>query len=219
MSRIISTLIVAGGLAGSYFVYQDYAAKQKIKHNHFADDVRGLIQDHGAESQIGEGKDAPWFGNDGTFFRILGLMYDAERHKYSAAETVRSAASGAGLRPGEAKLVTDMLMDNYRIAKQMGVFDDLSNTLRLEHGEAPLSKADGWEDEPLTVGHVLSPVVAPEASLSFANIMLMPKSVRDLQNDDLTGFTPDMAKKWLSERIITPESHQVIMAILSAKKF
>jgi len=204
---------------GSYFVYQDYAARQKQKHNHFADEVRVLIQEHGDSSQIGEGKDAPWYGNDGTFFRILGLMFDAERHKYSVADTVKNATAGAGLRPGEAKLVMDMLIDNFRIAKQMGVFDDLSNTLRLEHGEAPISKATGWENEPLTVGHVLSPVVAPEASLSFANIMLMPKSVRDLQNEDLTGFTPDMAKRWLSERIITPESHQVIMEILSGKKF
>ncbi|MDB6075861.1 MAG: hypothetical protein JWO89_3501 [Verrucomicrobiaceae bacterium] len=218
MSRIIGTLIVAGGLAGSYFVYQDFAAKQQQKHNHFADDVKQLMIDHGAESQL-EGRDAPWFGNDGTFFRILGLMHDAERHKYSAADTIKNAVAGIGARPGEAKLIQDMLADNYRLAKQMGVFDDMSNMLRMENGKPPISKAEGWEDEPLTVGHLLSPVIAPEASLSFANVLLMPKCMRDMQSDDLNGFTPDMAKKWLSERIITPESHAAIMEVLSAKKF
>ncbi len=218
MSRFIGTLIVAGGMVGSYFVYQDFAKKQQQKHNHFADDMKQLMIDHGAESQL-EGKDAPWFGNDGTFFRILGLMHDAERHKYSVADTVKNAVTAIGAKPGEAKLIIDMLTDNYRVAKQMGVFDDLSNMLRLEQGKAPISKAEGWEDETLTVGHLLSPVVAPEASLSFANILLMPKCMRDMQSDDLNGFTPEMAKRWLGERIITPESYQAIIDILSVKKF
>ena len=69
------------------------------------------------------------------------------------------------------------------------------------------------------MGHVLSPVVAPEAALSLANLVLMPKRMRDMQNEDLTGFSPEMSKKWLSERIITPESHQAILEILSTKKF
>ncbi|MDB6137205.1 MAG: hypothetical protein JWO94_277, partial [Verrucomicrobiaceae bacterium] len=218
MSRIIGFLIILGGIAGTYFVYQDYAAKQKDRHNRFADTIRGLIQDHGTGTQL-DGQDAPWLGNDGSFFRILGQMNDAERHVYSVGDTVKIAASSAGLRPGESKMVVDMLMENYHIAKQLGVFDDLSNMLRLEHGEPPVSQAHGWENETLTVGHSLSPVVAPEASLSFVNLVLMPKCMRDLQNEDLNGFTPDMAKKWLSERIITPDSYQTIIDILSAKKF
>ena len=218
MSRFIGFLIIIGGLVGTYFVYQDFAASRKEKHNRFADEIRGLIQDHGVESKLAS-KDLPGSGNNGSFYQILGLMHEAERHQYSVADTAKNAVTGSNMRPGEAKMVMETLLENYRIARQLGVFEDLSNALRMERGEAPVSKAKGWEDEPLTVGHVLSPVVAPEAALSLANLVLMPKRMRDMQNEDLTGFSPEMSKKWLSERIITPESHQAILEILSTKKF
>lgn len=218
MKRIIEVLVLLGGLVGAYFIYLDYAAKHKEKNNHWADDVGRLIR----EQRSGSTMDAPdgrWFADDGTFYRILGLIHDGERHKYSAGDTVKNGVSGSGLRPGEAKMAADMLLENHRIAKQMGVFDDLTNMLRLERGESPICQAKGWEDEPLAVGRMLSPLVAPEASLSLANLVLMPKTMRDLQSNDLQGFTPELAKKWLAERIITPESHQAIMEILSSKKF
>lgn len=218
MNRTIEALVIVGGLVGAYFVYQDYAAKQKEKHNHFAGDVGRIIREQREESQM-EDQKGPWFADDSAFYHILALIHDGERHKYAPADTVRNGVTFSGLRPGEGKMVTDMLTENYRIAKQMGVFDDLSNVLRLERGEAPVCKAKGWEEEPLAVGRLLSPLVAPEASLSFANLVLMPKTVRDLQSNDLSGFTPDLAKKWLAERIITPESHQAILDILGSKKF
>ncbi len=218
MNRTIEVLVIAGGLVGAFFVYEDYAAKQKEKHNHFAEDIGKIIRDQRAENQM-ESQTGRWFADDGAFYRILGLIHDGERHKYSPGETVKNGVSLSGLRPGEGKMVIDMLVENHRIARQMGVFDDMSNQLRLERGEAPICQAKGWEDEPLAVGRVLSPLVAPEASLSLANLVLMPKTMRDLQSNDLSGFTPDMAKKWLSERIITPESHQAIMDILASKKF
>ena len=218
MSRFIGFLIILAGMAGCYFVYQDYAEKQKDKHNHWADDIRALIHEHASEARL-DGKEEAWFASNSSFFRIIGLMHEAEHHKYSVAETVKLATSGAGMTPGVAKMVADLLIENHRIAQQLGVYDDLQNMLRMERGEAPVSAAKGWEDEPLAVGYLLSPLVAPEAARSLVNLVLMPKSMRDMQTDDLVGFTPDMSKKWLNERIITPDTHQAILTILAAKKF
>ena len=218
MSRFIGFLIILAGMAGCYFVYQDYAEKQKDKHNHWADVFRALIHEHASEARL-DGKEEAWFASNSSFFRIIGLMHEAEHHKYSVADTVKLATSGAGMTPGVAKMVADLLVENHRIAQQLGVYDDLQNMLRMERGEAPVSAAKGWEDEPLAVGYLLSPLVAPEAARSLVNLVLMPKSMRDMQTDDLVGFTPDMSKKWLNERIITPDTHQAILTILAAKKF
>ena len=63
----------------------------------------------------------------------------------------------------------------------------------------------------VVVGYVLSPLHAPEASFSLANLMLLPESARNMQTPALGTFSSEMAKKWLVERIITPESHQIIL--------
>jgi hypothetical protein len=218
MSKFIGFLIILGGLVGSYFAYQEYAEKQRDKHNHWADNIHALIREHSSSAGL-DGKDDSWMSTDASFFRILGLMHEAEHHKYSVADTVKLATSGSGSGPGEARLIADMLLENHRLARQLGVYDDLSNMLRMERGEAPISQAKGWENEPLCIGYILSPVIAPEASRSFVNMVLMPKGICDMQTDDLTGITPELAKKWLTERIITPETHQAIIEGLAVKKF
>ena len=218
MSRFIGFLIIIAGFVGCYFVYQDFAEKQKDKHNRWADDIRSLIRQHASDARL-DGKSDGWFASEGSFFRIVGLMHEAERHHYSVADTVKAACSGSGVSPGEARMISEMLIENHRVAQQLGVYDDLSNMLRMERGEAPISRAKGWENEPLCMGYVLSPVIAPEASWSLANLVLMPKGMRDMQTDDLTGFTPELDKKWLSERIIVPESHQAIIGALATKQY
>jgi len=218
MSKIIGFLIIMGGIAGIYFVYQDYAAQQKLKNNHWADDLRLVIKSHSTDASAADAGPVS-AAEETAYFRMLGVMYASERHGFSAGETVKNGFSGSGLRPGESKMAADLLMENYRTAKQLGVFNSTQNVLKLERGESPVCDAKGWEDEPLSLGHVLSPVVAPEASLSLANMVLMPRVMRDMQNEDLTGFSPELAKKWLSERIIKPETHSIIMEKLLAKKF
>lgn len=217
MSRIVSFLIILGGIVGVYFAYLDFASKQKDRHNHWVEDIRALMRDFSAEGAAAV-KDEGVLVNETSFFRILGLMHEAEQHKYSAAETVKAASSGYGVRSGEAKMAADMLIENYHIATHLGIFNDLASTMRLVSGEAPMAQASGWEDEPLAVGCIVSPLIAPEACRSLANLVLMPTTLRDLQTDDLGSFTPDMAKKWLVEHIITPESHHAIMDILATRK-
>lgn len=216
MSRFLGFFIILGGLVGAFFVYKDYAAKTKLRRNVAAEEIRRVI----ASSQKVEdlsGREDPWFANEGAVYRILAFLHEADKANYSVTDTIRTAVSGSGARSGEGKLIADMLGENYAIAKKLGVFEDLSNLLKMEQGRAPTARARGWEDEPLSVGHVLSPVVAPEAATSLANLVLMPATARDMQNDDLNGFGFEQSKKWLSEQIITPDSMRVITDRLDNK--
>ena len=212
MGKFFTTLILLGGIAGVFVVTKDYFASQKVKSNPWIEDLRKLIVKQSADEELTQVED-PWFADEGRFFRILSLMYETERGKYSAAETLLSAAS-AGLRPGEAKMVAESLLESYQLAKQLGVFDEPNNLLLMERGEAPVATSKGWEEEKLAVGHRVSPVLAPEASRSLVNLVLMPESLRDMQSDKVTSFTTDTIKKWRSENIITPESADAIAQII-----
>ena len=216
MSRFIGFLIIIGGLTGIFFVYKDYAAKTKQKRNAAAEEIRRVIKASLAAEDLDASED-PWFANEGAVFRILSYLHEAEKSSYNVTDTLKSAVAGSGARVGEGKLIVDMLSDNYSIAKKLGVFDDLSNLLKMEQGRAPTARAKGWEDEVLAVGHVLTPVLAPEAATSLANLVLMPATARDMQNDDLNGFGYEQSKKWLSEQIITPDSMRAITERLDSK--
>ena len=217
MNRIISILIIMGGIVGGYFVYQDYAKGVKATSNHWADDLRTVIKAYIKDANASSG-DVPGNSNSMPYYRMLGLIYDSEQHHYFAGDTVRGALSGSGLPPGQAKMVIDSLLDNYHAAKQLGVFEVTANLLRLERGEPPLCSAKGWDGELLVPGYVISPLLAPEAAYALPNVVMMPKTVRDLQNEQPAGLTTDIARKWLLEHLILPASQAAINAALTDKK-
>jgi hypothetical protein len=110
-----------------------------------------------------------------------------------------------------------MLEENYAIAKKLGIFEELSNIMKMRDGMNPTAKSKGWEDERVVVGHLLTPIIAPEAARSLANLVIMPAAVRDMQSDELAGFSLEQSKKWLAEHIIVPDSHHLVEERLNSK--
>jgi hypothetical protein len=216
MSRIFSFLIIVGGLVGCYFLYQDYAAKTKEKRNTASEEIARLIDIQCRQEVTTEAEDAS-FVSQGNLFRIMAYLRHAEENNYSVADTLRKAVEATSARPGEGRMIAEMLSENYRVLKQLDVFYELGNLLKMERGRPPVAKAAEWEDEEVVVGYVLSPLHAPEASYSLVNLLLLPESVRNMQTDALVNFGPEIAKKWLVERIISPDSHQLILDQLMDK--
>lgn len=209
MNKLIGFLILIGGLSGGYMLYKDYAAKEKEKRNPAAEEIRRIVSDTLKPQNLVD-KEDPWYSSESALFRILSYLYKAEQEHYSIGDTIKSALSGSGARAGESKIIATMLEDNYALAKKLGIFNELGNVMKMREGMAPVAKAKGWEDEHIVAGHLLTPMIAPEAARSLANLVIMPASVRDMQTDDLNGFTIEQSRKWLSERIIEPESHRII---------
>lgn len=214
--RFHHLLIILGGIVGCFFVYNDYTGKERDRRNTYSDQVRKVIADAVKSGTVSETDDYTR-PTDAPLYQVLALMRQAEQDGYSASDTATQAASGSGARSGAAKIIAERINDNYAIAKALDVFEDLSNMLRMGNGLPPTAHAKGWEDQQLTVGHILSPIFAPEAAKSLANLVLMPEIARDMQSDELGGFNFEQSKRWLTEGIIAPESHQAILAILARK--
>lgn len=215
--RLHHILIILGGIVGCYFVYLDYTGKEKQRRNiNQSDQLRKVVA-----SAVKAGTPSPGddfvHPSDAPLYQALALMHQAELDGYSASDAAAQAASGSGVRNGAAKMIAERLNDNYAIAKTLGVFDDLSNMLRMGNGLPPTAHFKGWEDQQLTVGHILSPLLAPEAAQSLANMVLMPEIARDMQSEDLGNFSLEQSKKWLTEGLISPESHQAILTALDRK--
>lgn len=216
MNKLIGFLIIIGGLSGGYMLYQDYAAKEKERRNPAADEIRRVIAETLKPQNLSNTED-PWYASEAALFRILAYLNTAEQEKYSVGETINAAVSESGARPGVGKIIGSMLEENYALAKRLGIFNELGNVMKMRDGLNPTAKAKGWEDERIVAGHLLSPTIAPEAARSLANLVLMPASVRDMQSDDLSGFTSEQSKKWLAERIIEPASHKIVEERLNPK--
>jgi hypothetical protein len=216
MGKFIGLIIIVLGLFGSYRLFQEFTATQKAKSNRWISKLQPLIKVHLKEEDQ-ENIEDPTYSAEGNFFRILAMMNEAERGGYSAGGTLAAAISGSGAPKGEAKMIEQQTLENYELAKKLDVFKDPKNGMRMEQGQPPIAGAPGWDDEPLVVGHILTPLVAPEAAKALTNLMLMPLSVRNMENGDLSGFTREMAMKWGREHLITAATAAAVAEKLDAK--
>lgn len=214
MGRFFTTLVIFGGIVSVFFVARDYFAAQKIRTNPWVQDMRDVISQTLKPSVEPDAED-PWFADEGRFFSLLAMMHEVERGKYDLESTVGSAVNVA--KPGVARMIADSLKESYQTAKTLGVFKEPGNLLAMERGDAPVATAAGWEEEKLTVGHRVSPLLAPEAARSLANLVLMPESVRDMQQVGSTTFTLETIKLWRKEELISPESAEAIAEIVLPK--
>ena len=217
MGKFLGFIIVLGGCIGAFFIFQDFNVKQKQGRNRWVSTLQPLLKMHIKDEDIMASED-PTYSAEGSFFRILAMLNEAERGGYAVGSTLAGALSSTGAPKGEMKLIEQQTLENYEMAKKLGVFADPKNGLRMENGQAPVATVAGWDDEPLAVGHLLSPLLAPEAARSLQNLALMPVSVYNMQNGELNGFSYENAIKWSKEKLITGASFMAIKEKIDAKK-
>ncbi len=206
IQKVFATLLIAAALFGCYQLYLEYATSQRLARNPWLARMTPLIRLHTAKEVKGGGEKA----SESSYLRLLYLAWQASEDGYSALDTAKRAAAAAGAEQSEAARIGAAIHENVQIAKSMGVFDDVGNAVGMERGEPPTAHAKGWEDERLVVGYNLSPVLAPEAAFAIPNLRLMPESVRDMLTDRATSATVELARKWVVDKIIYPESYRAI---------
>lgn len=204
--KILGTLLILGALYGGYELFSQYAAAERHEKNPWVLRMTPLIKMHTAK-QIQSGKES---ASDASFITLLYLAWQAEESGYNEMETIKRAATAAGALPSEAVRIATAVHENVMFAKSWDVFSDASNAVRMERGETPVMQAKGWEDEPLVVGHQLSPLLAPEAAFAIPNLRLMPESVREMSSDRVSNALVDLARRWATDKIIFPESYDTI---------
>jgi hypothetical protein len=215
MGRFFGFLIIILGCAGAYFIFKEKVEEKKLRDNPWMQKLRPLIADH-VTAKVSADSEAPWYAMEGSFMTILCYMNRAVKANYTLEDTLRGALSG--MKAGQVKMLNDALVRNYETANKLGIFEDPNNLVRMERGQPPVATAEGWEDEKVLAGHLLSPIIAPEACSSLVNMVLMPEPVRDMQTHEPRGFTLDTIKKWREEAIITPESAKDMYELIESKK-
>lgn len=205
--KIFGTLLIGGALIGIYFIYQDYWAGEHRARNVWTGRLEPLLRPHTIKHLRAGGAAEV---NDASFYSILYLAAQADEHEYDVFDTVKSAAIAAGASPSEAQRIAGAVQDNIQFLRSMNALKDPANLVRLEQGQAPLAGLKGWEDEPLVVSHRLSPVLAPEAANAIPNLHLVPESVRNMASERVNDQVAELARKWLSDEIIYPDTYHAI---------
>lgn len=115
-------------------------------------------------------------------------------------------------------VVKESLKASFAEAKRLHILDDLDNLLSLERGEPATVMLPGWEKDKAVVGHIISPLYAPEAAQSLANFQLLPASVRDAMDEKLNPSMLDRARRFQSANIITRDTFDKIYLMLQPPK-
>jgi hypothetical protein len=215
MGKYLGIIIVLLGVIATVKVVSDQLTERKAKINPWVSELRPLLAEH-ETVKISSEDASPWYAMEATYMQILAVLHNAKVHNYDPSATLSTALSGA--QTGQSRMIHDSVMKSYRIADELGAFKDPANLIRMERGEQPYAKANGWEEEPLVLGHQLSPLLAPEAANHLANLVIMPKAAQDLQTHELREFTTETVKKWREEKIITPQSAKDIVDLLDSMK-
>lgn len=213
--NLIGALLVLGAIYGGYTLYLEKANSERLANNPWATRLAPLVRLHTAR-QMHEGGEA---ASHASFFTILYLAWQAQESGYNDMETLKRAAASAGAGASEAARIAAAVHDNISFAKSMDVFSDPSNPIRLERGDPPIAHSKGWEDEVLVVGHLLSPLLAPEAAFALPNLRLMPEAVRDMRTTERASkATVELARKWASDKIIFPETVETISNLVDQRE-
>lgn len=208
MGKFLVFLLFVGAGIGVFKIYEDFKARQKAERNVWPERVAALMKGHTSKNHFDGG--VP--GGESSFFQLLYMAYQIEQDGYPVMETLKNGASMAGADTTEAAEMASALLDNLARARSLGAFSNPANLPRMERGENPAATAPGWEDERLTVGYKLSPLLGAELAATLPNLVIMPEPVRDMQTDLTPPQTGSLVNQWLSMRIISPECATAVRA-------
>ena len=202
----------AAYFAGHYAVRQ-YEKEAEAKRSHWPRQIAKFMENHVAKHSV-----AALSADEGvaTFYQILYQSHTAKEEVTDLGATLREAATIAGATANEASAIAASIEQNLATARQLGVFEDITNLLRLERGEPPIATASGWADEPLAVGHLIPPAHVPSLLRSLPNMVLEPQIVRDFQSDEITPEMLPTVRQFQGNRLIAPEMAAALSAMANA---
>lgn len=206
IKNLLITVLMLAALYGCYEMFLEKQAERRLANNPWVSRMTPFIKMHTTKQVAGGNETA----SEGSYLTLLFLGWQAGESGYSMLDTVKRAAAAAGADQSEAARIGAAIHENIQFAKSMGVFGDPSNGVKMERGEQPIAHAKGWEDELLVVGWNLSPTLAPEAMFAIPNLRLMPQAVRDMTAEKYNAATTELARKWLTDKIIYPDSYRAI---------
>lgn len=188
--RTLAIIVVAFGIYAGWELFQK-DRQQKVAAA-WASECAKIIesQARGTPNSV-----SPGLADEGAFFKTMHFLHKADVAGYSVGEVAGAACDQLGIGGEVKSLIVSSLSTNYATAKQLRLFEEPFNAVRLEQGLSGMVALAGWEDEPVGVGHLVPPYLAPDLANSLANLILMPVSVRDSQTGSLSLMAMEQARK------------------------
>ena len=213
MKLLVFILFCGVAYFAGHYAVRRYEKEAEEKRSHWPRQIAQYLEthiaSHAAPALSGDEGDA-------TFFQILYQAHSAKEEVIDIAVTLKEAATLAGATANEAVAIATSIEQNLASARQLGVFEDINNLLRMERGEAPIAKASGWDGEPLAIGHLIPPVHVPSLVRSIPNMILEPQIVRDFQGDDITPEIVPVIRQFQGNRLITPETAAALISMANS---
>lgn len=206
MGKLLVFLLFLGAGIGIYKIYRDHQEKLHVERNDWPARLAPVFKHHTASYVLNGGVD----GGEHTFFKLLYMTNGISKDGYPLIETLTRGAAQAGASGVEAPLLAASVLENFKRATDLKLFNDPGNLIRMERGEYPVSKATGWEEEPVTVGYIVTPTLGRELRLLLPNMVVMPEPVRNAQTEVTTQEAARLYNQWLVCKMIAPETANAI---------
>lgn len=162
--KLLFVVVLAYG-AYRWWDERETAARQEA----LVGELRTLLREHPNEG--------PEEASVRSLFAILAqLQQPRPEGLEDTAELVRQAVRESPRLQRQAELLVEALVENERALEQLGL-DNQEAALLLLVGRSPRIASGPWAGETLAVGRRLSPLKAPEARFTLANLVVMPDSV------------------------------------------
>ena len=149
---------------------------------------------------------SPLFPDEANFFQLLYALHRLEQRQTDLAAAIHEACDKLSLHGDKEQLVVESLLASHAKATEMRLFDDPTNLLRLEQGQAAHIFLKGWEGEPVGVGQIIPGTLLPEAANLLPNLVLQPAVVRDAMEGGLTPEGVELGKRLSRTGFISRES-------------
>jgi hypothetical protein len=173
----VIVLLVAG-----YFWYDRWQSKTEGTDR--MDQILTLIEENKNLPASASGKRA-----GESLYRVLALLRSFEKSSDESLgvmldDMFKKAVEAERLTNDEVPVLDAAINANLKVCRELGVFEDDGMTM-MEAGRPPTIRSGPFSRDKLIIGHLVPPLIAPEAKKHFANLVLTPESVFALQNEDI----------------------------------
>ncbi|MCB1096203.1 MAG: hypothetical protein KDN22_11560 [Verrucomicrobiae bacterium] len=198
-------------LVGGYFYYDHWHKQNESENRMIA--MLDLIEENKAlpEDATVEQAGAP----------LLKLMVNLNNYEtYENVTNVKDlldtifkrAVTEERVAESEQEAFKTAILENRNLCRAYGVFDDSEGILMMENGRSPKVTKGAFKGDKLIVGHFVSPMLAPEAKNSFANLVVTPESIFGMQTEEPDRSVISSAGRLREIRAIGPGTYERMKA-------
>ncbi len=126
--------------------------------------------------------------------KYVALLAEAQAKGLAPGRVAERAVALAGMTSGAAKLTTRQMLQNLKIARELGCLD-ADGLEEMRKGKAPTVRRGPYKGDELSVDHIIPRQVVPELDKVIANLELMPLRMNESKNARIGERQVELARE------------------------